>query len=77
MSVGKVIGQSASGTTKKFVKFLKAQHKTGSVTIFPRTMGYLIADALLKGRRGSIASLLVHYHKTGRMKAMASANWRP
>lgn len=78
-TVSRAIGRSAFGTTRPLLDYLFATHgdpSNASVTMYPRTMGYLIANALLNNEP-DIGARLVAYQKSGRLASMAAANWRP
>jgi hypothetical protein len=78
--VSKATGKSAAGTTHSLRDFLYASYrgKVTPLTLYPRTMGYLVAEQLMKGKgRGEISSLLLFNHRNGRIKTLAAKNWRP
>jgi hypothetical protein len=78
--VTKATKKSATGTTHQLRNFLYASYrgKVTPLTLYPRTMGYIIAEQLMKGKsRGAVGSLLLFNHRNGRIKALAAKNWRP
>jgi hypothetical protein len=76
--VSRATGRSAAGSTGPLRQFLYASNrdKVTPVTIYPLTMGYLIADAQRRGE-GNIGAWLLFQHRNGRIKALAAKNWRP
>lgn len=76
--VSKAVGKSAGGKTRALQNYLYSAYRNRDekVTLYPRTMGYVIAQGLVTGR-GGIGSLLVTYQKSGKMASLTSSNWRP
>jgi hypothetical protein len=77
--VAKEVGESASGATGALQKHLYSKAKSSpdnKVTLYPRTMGYLIAQSLVRNKPG-IRSKLVQYHKSGKLASLSRSNWRP
>ena len=77
-TVGKSMGRSAAGATAALqshvYQSLKDQ-ENAQVTLFPRTMGYVIAQGLANNK--SADAVLVSLFKNGKMAKMAEANWKP
>ncbi len=76
---GKAAGRSAAGTTSPFAEHLYAEHqgsKGKTVTLYPQVMGYLVAEALLRGRPG-VGARLIQLQASGQLASMAAAGWRP
>ena len=77
--VTKEMGMSARGATGALQKHLYEEARSSpdnKVTLYPRTMGYLIAQDLARGKAGT-RSRLVQHHKSGRLVSLARSNWRP
>jgi hypothetical protein len=75
-TVTKAIGISAAGTTRALREQLYTNRDLeAKVTLYPRIMGYLIADALLGGRNAS--AQLVQKHRDGELARLTAASWRP
>lgn len=75
--VSKAMKRSARGTTAALQRYLYGAASSGDkITLYPRVMGYLIAQSLAKNK-SNIGGLILNYHKTGRMASLADANWRP
>jgi hypothetical protein len=83
MAVEKVVsratGRSAAGKTAAFQRHIYATYQNvddQNITLYPRVMGYLVAEALLRNKPG-VGSRLVRYHKNGKLASLAGSNWRP
>lgn len=72
------IGISARGTTGPLLRHLYRQYKDedDKVKLYPRTMGYFIAQALVQGKKG-VGGSLVSAFRSGRIEKLADSNWKP
>lgn len=77
-AVTRGVGLSARGTTGALLRYLYTQHKDedAKVKLYPRTMGYFIAQALVQGK-GGVGGLLLRAHRSGRIEKLANAGWKP
>jgi tetratricopeptide (TPR) repeat protein len=76
-TVSKAVGKSAAGLTTALQNHIYSTSSADTrVTMYPRAMGYLIAQALVE-KKGGISHKLVKNFKSGRLASLTRSNWRP